>query len=61
MSIKIKPYLVFAGDNQYPEAAFGDFKDSFWSEDEAIVFCANLRKVSQYDWVEIVFVEMENK
>lgn len=50
-----KRYLVFAGDNYYPQRAWDDFKGSFDTKDEAKEFALSLKE----DWYQIIDLEKE--
>jgi hypothetical protein len=60
--VTVKRYYVFAGDNYYPNGAFGDFKQAFETHDEALELEKSLSR--RYDWTsieDILFYQDKNR
>jgi hypothetical protein len=52
---EMKPYLLIAGDNFYPEAYTGDWIECYETKEEAIEKWEEISKQKyRYDWYEIV-------
>jgi len=49
-AVKVKRYLVFAGDTYYPSGGWRDLKGNFGSKREAIKFADNLVKSDAEPW-----------
>lgn len=49
----MKDYLVFLGDNYYPQGGWGDFKGSFDLLEESLNYIKS-QKIS-YSWAHVVF------
>lgn len=45
-------YLLFAGDNQYPQGGWGDFIGAYISKEEAREKCSR-----KYDWAQTIDIE----
>ena len=52
----MKPYLLIAGDNHYPQSGTGDWIGCFATEEEAKTIWETLKSKHKYsyDWWEIV-------
>lgn len=61
----MKRYLVFAGDDYYPNGGWGDFCCSYETEEDAInhlrifIDSSNIWQVGQDVWGEVVDLEKE--
>lgn len=58
--VEARRFLVFAGTRFYPWGGWGDFKDSFDTEEEANAAVIKLKKEHSYDldfWYEIIDTE----
>ena len=50
-------YLLFAGDNQYPDGGWNDFKGSFQNKENAI----ETAKRHHYDWWHVVDSQIQEE
>lgn len=55
-NIKIKRYVVFAGEHYYPSGGWGDYRGSFDTLEEAQALIGTLGP-STYDWAHVVDLE----
>ena len=56
--MKTKRFLVFAGDNYYPNGGWHDFSESFDDMNTAVEFARNVR-TGNYDWSHVLDSERQ--
>lgn len=47
-------FLVFCGNEYYPNGGWNDYKGGFDSIEEAIEFCEKIMKDEHFDWGQVV-------